>query len=187
MRIEPQRQAGAFSDMARGILARLFARDDGRDAVRPLYAAIIAKAREPHWYVAGGVPDSLDGRFEMVTAILAAVSLRMETLGDPAAGPVALLSECFVEDMEGQLREQGVGDVSVGKQVGAMMSALGGRMGAYREGLAEGGDLEGALIRNLYRAEPPPSAALAHVVVAYTGFVLQIGNCSLDDLLAARL
>ncbi len=173
--------------MARGILARLFARDDGRDVVRPLYAAIIAKAREPHWYTDGGVPDSLDGRFEMVTAILSAVCLRMETLGDTAAAPIALLSECFVEDMEGQLREQGVGDVSVGKQVGAMMSALGGRMGAYREGLKDCGDLDSALVRNVYRAAQPAPAALAHVAAAYSGLARQLGGRSLDDLLAARL
>ncbi len=173
--------------MARGFLATLFSRDDGRDAVRPLYAAIVAKAREPHWYLAGGVPDSLDGRFEMVTAILSAVTLRMEMLGDSAAALLAMLTECFIEDMEGQLREQGVGDVSVGKQVGAMMSALGGRMGAYREGLADGGDLDAALVRNLYRADTPAPEALAHSVAAYRALADGLAGRSLDDLLAARL
>lgn len=173
--------------MAKGLWARLFSQGDGRESVRPLYAAIIAEARQPHWYQEGDVPDTVDGRFEMITAILSAVSIRMEALGEAAANPLVMLSECFVEDMEGQLREQGVGDVSVGKHVGAMMSALGGRMGAYREGFAAGGDLEAALVRNLYRTAPPPPAALDHVVAAFTALMRRLDTRALEDLLAARL
>jgi len=49
--------------------------------------------------------------------------------------PSVRLTELFVEDMDGQLRESGVGDVVVGKRMGQLMSVLGGRLGAYREGL----------------------------------------------------
>ena len=62
--------------------------------------------------------------------------------------------------MDGQLRQIGIGDVVVGKHVGRMMGALGGRLGAYRDGLAAG-DLGPALVRNLYRGEPPAARALA--------------------------
>src|SRR3546814_2060072 len=63
--------------------------------------------------------------------------------------------------MDGQLREIGIGDIIVGKHIGRMMSMLGGRLGAYRAGLAEG-DLAPALVRNLYRGTAPAPAALAH-------------------------
>jgi cytochrome b pre-mRNA-processing protein 3 len=172
--------------MANGLWGRLFSRSDGRDAVRPLYAAIIAEARQPHWYRDGGVADTVDGRFEMVAAIMSAVAYRMEALGEEAEGPLVLTTECFIEDMEGQLREQGVGDVSVGKHVGTMMSALGGRMGAYREGLL-GEGLDVALVRNLYRGDGPGSDALAHTQQAYQDLADRLKSRSLSDLLAAQL
>lgn len=125
-----------------------------------LYAAIIAAGRQPHWYLDGAVPDSMDGRFDMIATILALVLLRLEA--DPATALAsARLTERFIADMDGQLRQSGVGDVGIGKHVGQMMSMLGGRIGAYREGLA-GGDLGPALLRNLYRGVDPGAAALAH-------------------------
>lgn len=143
-------------------IAKLFGSRD--ETALPLYEAIVAQARAPHWYEAGAVPDSIDGRFDMVATILALVLLRLE--GDPAgAAPSASLTERFVEDMDGQLREIGIGDVVVGKHIGKMMGMLGGRLGAYRDALADGdlGDLDAVLIRNLYRGAGPDAAALRHV------------------------
>ena len=132
------------------------------DAAAPLYQAVVARARAPHWYVEGAVPDTVDGRFDMVAAVLSTVLLRLER--EPAgAETAARLTERFVEDMDGQLRQAGVGDVMVGKRVGNMMAMLGGRLGAYRDGWATG-DVGPALTRNLYRAQSPAPAALAHVV-----------------------
>jgi cytochrome b pre-mRNA-processing protein 3 len=71
---------------------------------------------------------------------------------DPAlATPTARLTELFVEDMDGQLRESGVGDLVVGKHIGRLMSVLGGRLGAYRDALASGSDaaLTEAIDRNV--------------------------------------
>ncbi|GAA0305560.1 ubiquinol-cytochrome C chaperone family protein [Sphingomonas oligophenolica] len=147
-------------------IAKLFGSRD--ETALPLYEAIVAQARAPHWYEAGAVPDSIDGRFDMVATILALVLLRLE--GDPAgAAPSASLTERFVDDMDGQLREIGIGDVVVGKHIGKMMSMLGGRLGAYREGLA-GGDLDAALIRNLYRGAAPAAGALSHVSESLLAF-----------------
>src|SRR3546814_19915455 len=88
------------------------------------------------------------------------VLLRVE--GDPAGSvPGTHLAERFVDDMDGQLREIGIGDIIVGKHIGRMMSMLGGRLGAYRAGLAEG-DLAPALVRNLYRGTAPAHPAPAH-------------------------
>lgn len=130
----------------------------------PLYNAVVLRAREPHWYVAGAVPDMVDGRFDMVTAVLCMVLLRLEA--EPGGGEAgARLTERFVDDMDGQLRQIGIGDIIVGKRVGQMMGMLGGRLGAYRDGLAAG-DLGPALGRNLYRGQLPDDAAQAHVAGA---------------------
>jgi cytochrome b pre-mRNA-processing protein 3 len=61
----------------------------------------------------------------------------------------------------------GIGDIVVGKHIGKMISMLGGRIGAYRDGLAAG-DLKPPLARNLYRAGTPDDAAQAHVAAALT-------------------
>lgn len=149
-----------------GWFDRLLGRE--RDEVAlALYNGVIATARAPHWYETGGVPDSVDGRFDMVAAVLSLVLLRLE--GDVSAGPVsARLTERFVTDMDGQLRESGVGDIGVGKHIGKMMGMLGGRLGAYRDGLAAG-DLSSALLRNLYRGVEPEATALAHTQAALFG------------------
>ena len=131
-----------------GWLQKLMGREDDTLAAS-LYDAVIDGARQPHWYEAGGVPDTIDGRFDMVAAILSLVLLRLES--EPRANAASIrLTERFVTDMDAQLREQGVGDIGVGKHIGKMMGMLGGRLGAYRDGLAAG-DLQVALERNLYR------------------------------------
>ena len=136
-------------------------RGNRRDEAIALYRAIVDRGREEHWYLAGGVPDTKDGRFDMIAAVLVTVLLRLEN--EPAgAAPAARLTERFVEDMDGQLREEGIGDVVVGKHIGRMMAMLGGRLGAYRDGWAAG-DLAPALVRNLYRGTMPEPAQVAHV------------------------
>ncbi|MEO1488475.1 MAG: ubiquinol-cytochrome C chaperone family protein [Pseudomonadota bacterium] len=108
---------------------------DPREAIRPLWHRIIELAREPSFYVDCGVADTVGGRFDLITAILCTVMVRVEASEMRAES--ALLAELFVEDMDGQLREFGVNDVVVGKRMGKLMSVLGGRLGAYRVALVE--------------------------------------------------
>lgn len=109
---------------------------DPREALRPLWHDIVAVSREKEWYAQGGAADSVDGRFDMIALVLGLVLLRMET-SEKLAPSTALLTELFVEDMDRQLRETGVGDLMVGKKIGKLMSALGGRLGALRENMLE--------------------------------------------------
>ena len=119
-----------------GFLGKLFGRkDDDRDVARPLWHRTVEIAREKEWYRDCGVADTVAGRFDMITLILAIVLIRMERDAE-LVDPSVRLTELFVDDMDGQLRESGVGDLVVGKRVGKLMSVLGGRLGAYREGLA---------------------------------------------------
>lgn len=118
------------------LLQRLFStRPDPREELRPLWQAVVDQARVPAWYAAHGVDDTVAGRFDMVTAVLSAVLVRMEA-SEPLAVPSVLLTELFVRDMDGQLRELGIGDPIVGKHVGKLVGAMGGRLAAYRDGLA---------------------------------------------------
>ena len=166
---------------------KLFGKNDDLAFARPLYAAVVAQARVPHWYVEGEVADSVDGRFEMVSVILALVLIALEGLGDSANLVSARLTEVFVEDMDGQMRESGMGDVVVGKHIGKMMSALGGRLGAYRDALNEKGTLEAALVRNLYRGIQPLPGALIHVDAKVRALHIELSKYSLDDFIVGRV
>jgi cytochrome b pre-mRNA-processing protein 3 len=167
------------------ILSSLFRRSDPQTVLRPLYLAIIAEGRQPHWYRDGGVADTVDGRFDMIAAVLSLVLLRLEALD--AAEDSARITEIFVDDMDGQLRQIGIGDLVVGKHIGKMMSALGGRLAAYRGALVDGESFEEALVRNLYRSEAPAPQALAHTARALRQLAAGIDLLALDDLRAARL
>lgn len=168
------------------LLTRFFRSSRDEDAaLAPLYRAIVAEARDPDWYRAAAVPDTLDGRFDMVAAVLALVLIRLEAVGEAAAA--ALLTERFIADMDAQLRERGIGDLVVGKHVGRMMSALGGRIAAYREALAGPEDLDDALARNLYRGVPPAPAALAHAAARLRALHLALAAKAPAALLGGSL
>lgn len=153
--------------------------------VARLYDAIVARGRAPHWYLAGGVADTIDGRFDMIAAILSFVLLRLEV--DPAGALAsARLTERFIADIDAQLRQQGVGDVGLAKQIGRMVSMLGGRLGAYRDGLAAG-DLREPLLRNLYRGVDPGAAAVDHVAAALGDFAAALARQPVTAILAGDL
>ncbi|WP_294258777.1 ubiquinol-cytochrome C chaperone family protein [uncultured Sphingomonas sp.] len=166
------------------MLQRLFGKPD-RGTAPQLYAGVVARGRAPHWYTHGAVPDTVDGRFDMIAAVLCMVLLRLEE--EPAGIPTSTaVAECFIDDMDGQLREIGIGDIIVGKHVGRMMGMLGGRLGAYRSGLAEG-DLGPALVRNLYRGEAPAPAALTHVGARLRAFRDALAALPLARVIAGEL
>ena len=170
--------------MRLSFLSRLFGRGED-DVALALYDSVVAQARLPHWYETGGVPDTIDGRFDMIAAILSLVLLRLER--DPSAATAsARLTERFVSDMDGQLRESGVGDIGVGKHIGKMMGMLGGRLGAYRDGLVAR-DLSTALERNVYRAVPPAPAALAHTEDMLFAFDTRLAALPTPTILAGDI
>jgi cytochrome b pre-mRNA-processing protein 3 len=118
-------------------LKRLFAsQPDPREEVRALWHQIINIARTADWYAQCKVADTVDGRFDMITAILSVVLVRVEA-SDELRPYSALITELFVEDMDGQLRELGTNDVVVGKRMGKLMAAMGGRLGAYRGAIGQ--------------------------------------------------
>ena len=166
------------------LLARLFrSAPDPREALRLLWHRVVEISREPEWYAECGVADTVAGRFDMITAVLALVLLRLERDGD--GGPQsALLAELFVEDMDGQLRESGVGDIVVGKHIGKLMASLGGRIGAYRAALADPVLLEDAVRRNVSLLDECGPEALAERL---RSLAAQLDATAADALLGGRI
>lgn len=138
----------------------LFGNKRDQDAMLPLYNAIVVAARQAHWYKDAQIPDTLDGRFDVLVSLMSLVLVRMEQLQGQEQNSV-WLTEVFVEDMDSQLREIGVGDYSVGKHVGKIMSALGGRLEAFRETITTGQSLQPILLRNIYNGDAPNPDAMA--------------------------
>ena len=167
------------------LLQRLFGETRQRAALDPLYRAVVAAGRDPVWYSEGEVPDTLDGRFDMIAALLALVLLRLEQEGEAGRAPSVLLTETFIDDMDGTLRQIGIGDYVVGKHVGRMMSALGGRLTAFRNAGEE--EFLAAVRRNIFHEAPPSDQALAEVGERLERFRAGLQAIALPALLEGRV
>ena len=167
------------------LLSRIFKpRVDDRAQVRPLWRRVTELARDPRWFTTCGVADTVPGRFDAVTLVFVLVLLRMER-EEPLIAPSVRMTELFVSDMDGQLRQSGVGDLSVGKQIGKLMGVLGGRLGAFREALPLGpGAVTAAIERNVSLVDGADPARAAEQALA---FARTLHATSAEDLLAARI
>jgi cytochrome b pre-mRNA-processing protein 3 len=128
-----------------------------RGTIEAIYGMIVTQAREPLFYQALGVPDTVDGRFDMVVLHLWMVLRRLQ----PGAGEglQQALFDHFCSDMDANLREMGVGDLSVPKRMQAFGEAFYGRSAAYDRALAEGHEpLANALNKNIYHGQNIDSA-----------------------------
>lgn len=144
---------------------RIEAKSRRRDAIYGIYNALVAQARKPEIYSDFGVPDTLDGRFDAIVLHIALFGLATgdRTANDPVLGDMGKdLIGVFLKDMDRNLREIGVGDLSVGKKVKKMASALYGRIDAYSKALRAQNpekNLATAIGRNVFRGEGGTSEA----------------------------
>ena len=168
-------------------LTQIFGGRREREAYRPLYDSVVNAGRDPSWYVEGHVPDTIDGRFDILSALLALVLIRMEREEEQTRAASVLLTEIFIDDMDGTIRQIGIGDLMVGKHVGKMMGALGGRLGAFRDAIAQGEGFEGPVVRNIFRDAPPSDTALAFVSGRLRRFHDRLATTPLGQVLEGRL
>jgi cytochrome b pre-mRNA-processing protein 3 len=166
------------------VFSRIFRSGNDKAAIA-LYGSVVTQARQPAFYAAYGVPDTVDGRYEMIALHMFFVLHRLKSAG--GSGELAQqLFDTMFDDMDKNLREMGAGDMGVGKRVRAMAEGLYGRMAAYEAGLA-GDDtaLTAALRRNVFGtvAEPGPSPASLRGLCDY----LRAGVTALGATTAAEL
>jgi cytochrome b pre-mRNA-processing protein 3 len=137
-----------------------------------LYAAAVAAARDPWFYQTLGVPDTLDGRFDLVALHAFLLIQRLRDAADPGPALAQAVFDAMFTDMDHNLREIGVSDLSVGKRMRAMWEAFHGRANAYAAAIraADRAALAAALARNVWRGAAPEGAAgaLAGIVLAQT-------------------
>lgn len=168
------------------LLSRLLGRPDpGQEQIRPLWHKVVELARDPQWYRDCGIADTVPGRFDAISLVVALVMLRMD--GKPELrAPSARLTELFVADMDGQLRQSGVGDLAMAKRMGKLMSVLAGRIEALKAALAEADDtaLIAALERNVTLNEGADRTVLARRVRQVAAALAAISDA---DLLAGKI
>ena len=151
-----------------------------------LFKALVGEARQPHWYVEGQVPDTIDGRFAVLATIVALATIRLERGGDLARTATVALTERFVEAMDAEHRQMGIGDPTVGKTVRKLVGALDRRVGLWRPTLDGGGDWDHALQVSLFRDVPSPAKALKHCEAALRSVWARLEAASDADLAEGR-
>jgi cytochrome b pre-mRNA-processing protein 3 len=129
-----------------------------------LYGAAVTAAREPHLYATLGVPDTLDGRFDSIGLFVFLTIRRLSTAPEPGPALAQAVFDAMFLDMDTNLREMGVGDMSVGKRNRAMWEAFHGRSAAYAAAWDDDPALAASLARNLWRGSGPPAGAAAALV-----------------------
>jgi len=174
-----------------------FRQDKGEGVALDLYVAAVAQARQPLFYVEYGVPDTVDGRFDLIIlhVYLFLRQLNQLALTDggsaesvQAAQRAQLLFDVMFSDMDRSLREMGVSDISIGKRVKHMVKAFYGRAVAYDEGLT-GPDtvLRNALERNLFGTVQPSQNQLAAMAEYLRYQADNLAKASDQDILAGKL
>jgi cytochrome b pre-mRNA-processing protein 3 len=138
-------------------LASLFRRNRHRETALRLYQSIVDQARMPAFFTDFGVPDTFDGRFELVALHGFLVLNRLKAEGEKAAELAQELFDVMFTDFDRSLREMGVGDLGVGRHIKTMAQGFYGRIGAYEAGLQaeDAAPLAEALRRNLYGTVSP--------------------------------
>ena len=120
-----------------------------RGTIEAIYGMIVTQAREPLFYRDLGVPDTVNGRFDLLVLHLWLVLGRL-TAADGGSVLCQSLFDRFCEDMDGNLREMGVGDLTVPKRMQAFGEAFYGRTAAYDLAVADGREaLAQALRKNI--------------------------------------
>lgn len=142
------------------LLKRLFGRQGPDAETVALYGRIVARSREPAFYACLGVPDSPEGRFDLLTLH---AFLVMDALSQSRPQAAQALFDLMFDDMEVNLRELGASDIRIGARVKKLAQGFFGRSEAYRNALKDNDNiaLRAALDRNLFAQNATDAAHLA--------------------------
>ncbi|MCR9255052.1 MAG: hypothetical protein NXI16_03060 [Alphaproteobacteria bacterium] len=169
------------------VLQFLKRRRQRNDETATLYEQIVAEARRPDYFTVMRVPDTVDGRFDMLAAIVYLVLRRYRGTGRDTEGQA--LFDMMFHDMDQSLREMGAGDLGVAPRVKNMAKAFFGRVKAYDEGLDADDPtvLDEALRRNLYRLSEPEEPAVAAMAARMRAVDAALAAQRPEDIVIGRI
>ncbi|MDD7908395.1 MULTISPECIES: ubiquinol-cytochrome C chaperone family protein [Pseudovibrio] len=161
-------------------------RDDS--SIRSVYEQIVAQARQPYFYTDLQVPDTVEGRFEMIVLHAFLVFHRLRNQGKEAQDFSQGVFDLFFQDMDQSMREMGIGDEGVRRRIRAMTESFYGRSSSYAEGLSSGNRsiLAQSLLKNIYGGAQEVIAA--DRLVDYMQHSLDVlGELSEDEIRKGRV
>jgi cytochrome b pre-mRNA-processing protein 3 len=160
-----------------------------QDEAHALYVAIVGQARQPVLFEDFGVPDSVDGRFDMISLHIFLVLRRLKADVDKTADLAQCLFDTMFADMDRSLREMGAGDLGVGRRVKAMATAFYGRLSAYEKAMQSNDRtvLRDAVVRNIFR-DDAKKIGEAEMIADYVLWLApSLEAWPIDDLLMGKI
>jgi cytochrome b pre-mRNA-processing protein 3 len=151
-----------------------------------LFDALTAEARRQGWYVGGDVPDTLDGRFAVLATVTALALVRLERDGKEGNRVSIALTERFVEVMESEHRELGLGDPTLGRVVRKLVGMLARRTELWRGATGGAADWNEATRASLYKEEVPEEA-IEHSSAAIRVLWQRLDRAGLEQLEKGKL
>ena len=145
--------------MIRSLFARLTGEPRRGQA---LFDLAVREARRPHWFVEGHVPDTLNGRFAVLATVIALIMVRLEREGEAGEQAGIAVTERLVESLDTEIREIGLGDPTLGKQVRKLVGAVSGRVDRWRALIDLEASWSAEIRRSLQLDEEPAADAIAH-------------------------
>jgi cytochrome b pre-mRNA-processing protein 3 len=175
---------GASRKLKRGHMFRaLFARlTGGPKRGQALFGLAVREASRTHWFLAGQVPDTVNGRFAVLATVVALITLRLERDQEAGREATVALTERLVETLDAEIREMGLGDPTLGKQVRKLVGAVGGRVERWRTVLASGESWTAEVQRSVYGDEDVLPEALAHTESELRALWIRLDSSSIEEL-----
>ncbi len=181
-------------------LLKRFRRPTWREPAEALYVSAVNQARQVPFYADLGVPDTVDGRFDLLILHVYMILRRLKSEHTRTTDLAQELFDILFADMDQNLREMGVGDMGVGKRVKGMAKAFYGRVAAYDDALEKAGrgwheavgvdhadPVTVALRRNLYRKTEPSEQQVAALAAYLRHQVESLNDQPLANLLAGQV
>ena len=124
-----------------------------------LFDAVVREARRPEWFTEGGMADDIDGRFALLATVTALTTVRLERGGEAGPPLAVALAERFIEAMDSEHRQLGLGDPTLGRTVRKLTAGLGRRVELWRRAVEEA-DWTAAARESLHRRAQPEAEEL---------------------------
>ena len=170
--------------MIRALFARL---TGGPKRGQALFGLAVHEARQTHWFLAGEVPDTVNGRFALLATVVALMTVRLEREGDAGREATVALTERLVETLDAEIREMGLGDPTLGKQVRKLVGAVAGRVERWRAVLASDAPWTDEVRRSVYLEEAASAEGVAHTESRLKTLWRRLQESSLEELAEGTL
>jgi cytochrome b pre-mRNA-processing protein 3 len=170
--------------MIRALFARLTGEPRRGQA---LFDLAVREARRPHWFVEGQLPDTVTGRFAVLATVVALAMVRLEREGSEGEQASVALAERLVESLDTEIREMGLGDPTLGKQVRKLVGAVSARVERWRALVDSEDSWSGEVRQSLYLGEQSETDTVAHSESELRRLWQRLGDTSVEQLADGRM